>query len=116
MGPIGEIISIPENVHFPSRNLYETDTQFAAKCTPQNYLIFHSTPAAVGAALQQRDQRRAEREKGGSRQILQVIYSFLDIDLALFSPLGRCTNAKKIVGLAQLETKLTESPRLPLHF
>ena len=38
VSPKGEIFSIPENVHFPSRNPQGPDTQFAPKWTPpHNY-------------------------------------------------------------------------------
>ena len=41
---MGEISSIPENVHFPSEKIPHTqDTQFAAKWTPKNHVLYHST-------------------------------------------------------------------------
>ena len=46
VSPRGEISSIPENVHFLSRNPYGTDTQLAAKWTLKNYLMYHPLPPA----------------------------------------------------------------------
>ena len=51
VSPRGEISSFPENVHFPSKNPSGTDTQFAAKRTPKNYLMYHSTPPSSSAPL-----------------------------------------------------------------
>ena len=48
VSPIVEIHSSRENDHFPSRNPSGTaKTQFAAKCTPKNYLMYHSSCARV---------------------------------------------------------------------
>ena len=49
MSPIGEIFSIPANVHLPSRNPQGTATQFSAKWTPPHYFMSPSMGAA-GAA------------------------------------------------------------------
>ena len=49
MSPIGGISCIPENVHFPSRNPYGEDTQFASKWAPKNYSMYHSRAATLEA-------------------------------------------------------------------
>ena len=40
-----EIFSTQKNVHFPTGNPSGTGTQFAAKWTPTNYLMYHSIGA-----------------------------------------------------------------------
>ena len=61
MSPKVEISSIPENVHFPSRNPSGTATQFAAKWTPENYFIYHSRDSEFKVAGQ---AERADAREG----------------------------------------------------
>ena len=48
MIPIGGIFSTPENVHFPSRNPYGADAQFAAKQTPPHHYVPHEREVRCG--------------------------------------------------------------------
>ena len=47
MSPIVVISGTPGNVHSPARNASGTDTQFAEKWTPKNYLMYHFKPGRV---------------------------------------------------------------------
>ena len=60
MNPMGEISSMPENVHFLSSHPSGTDAKFAAKWTPKNYIMYHSKEGC--AALGRRAGRAASAE------------------------------------------------------